>query len=172
MNRLPSLAAGIGKAGFEWNQPPTRPPSASQSDFSTDSDLTFASAPPGDGASSSPKQSSFASQSQAGTSADMPTFAKDQIQGSDEDMAGDAMAEQETHDSGMSDDTNPEQDARAGSLFSAMQTKAPGLTPLRLTPKAEPAKLRSVSLQSHLTPSHPSYRRELECEILVIQLHT
>lgn len=151
MNRLPSLAAGIGLAGFEWNQPPDRPPSASPSDFSTDSDLTFASAPPGDGASSSLKQSPVASQSRAGTSADMATFEKDQPQGSAEDMAGDPMAEQEAHDSGMSDDTKHEQDAGAGSVFSAMQTKAPGLSPLRLTPKAETAKLRSVSLQSRLT---------------------
>ena len=151
MNRLPSLAAGIGKAGFEWTSPPPRHPDASPSDLSTDSDLTFAPAPPGDGASSSPKQSSFASQSQAGTSAGMSTLATDQPR----DSGGDSVAEQETQDSSMSDDITPEQDARAGSLFSAMQTKAPGLTPLRLTPKTEPAKLRSLPLRPHLTPSHP-----------------
>lgn len=153
INRVPSLAAGIGGAGFEWNPSPVRPPSAASSDLSADSNLTFASAAPDDGASSSPKQSMFASQSQAGTSADMSTYGEYKHEGSDE-VAGNPVAKQ---DSSMFDDTTHEQDAGAGSSLPAIQTNVPGLAPLRLTPKTDLAQPRSAPLQFHLTLPHSTH---------------
>lgn len=149
MNRLPSLAAGISGAGFEWDPSPARTPSLTPPDLNTESHLTFASAPTDD-SDSRPAQST--AQSQAGTSADALTSQNNLHGGFDEDTAGDPMAEDNAEDSSMSADTSQEEEAGAGSLFSAMQTKAPGLTPLRLTPKTEPAQARSAPLSLHAAP--------------------
>lgn len=138
MNRQPSLAAGISGAGFEWNPSPSRAPPSVPSDLSTEPHLTFPSAP-ADDSNSRPAQSAFATQSQAGTGADTPASSDKEHNNDDEDTAGENQAE----GSSMSADTQAEE-AGAGSLFSTMQTRAPGLTPLRLTPKTEPAQPRSA----------------------------
>ena len=139
MSRLPSLAAGISGAGFEWNPSPARTPSPTPSDLNTESHLTFASTKD---SSSRPAQST--AQSQADTSAEASTSQDPLHEGSHEDTAGDAVAVGEAENSSMSADTIQQEEARAGSFSSAMQTKAPGLTPLRLTPKTEPAQPRSA----------------------------
>lgn len=150
MNRLPSLAAGISGAGFEWNPSPATSPSPMPSNLSTESHLTFATVPTDD-SSSRPAQST--AQFPADATAD--ACQKDLHEASDEDTAGDPMGEDKAEDARMSADTTHEEDAGAGSLFSAMQTKAPGLTPLRLVPKTEPAQPRSAHLSLH-PPVHCS----------------
>lgn len=156
MNRQPSLAAGISGAGFEWNPSPSRTPPSVPSDLSTEPHLTFAPAPAGD--SNKPAQSAFATQSQAGTGADTSACSEEEYQSYDEDTAGEDKAE----GSSMSADTTQAEEAGAGSLFSTMQTRAPGLTPLRLTPKTEPAQSRSAcqpsppgTIKYSATPSCP-----------------
>ena len=139
MSRLPSLAAGISGAGFEWNPSPARTPSPTPSHLNTESHLTFASTKD---SSSRPAQST--AQSQADTSAEASTSQDPLHGGSHEDTAGDAVAVGEAENSSMSADTIQQEEAGAGSFSSAMQTKAPGLTPLRLTPKTEPAQPRSA----------------------------
>lgn len=169
MNRLPSLAAGISGAGFEWDPSLARIPSLTPSDLNTESHLTFASAPTDD-SSSRPAQST--AQSQAGTSADASTGQHHLHEAFDGDSAGDPMAEDKAEDSSMSPDATQEEEAGAGSLFSAMQTKAPGLTPLRLTPKTELAQDRSAALSLHpppltlVAPCHPTPHNvtKLQCD--------
>lgn len=144
MNRQPSLAAGISGAGFEWNPSPSRTPPSVPSDLNTESHLAFASAP-ADDSNSRPAQSTFASQSQAGTGADTPASSQEEHKSKDEDTVGEDQAE----GSSMSADKTQAEEAGAGSLFSTMQTRAPGLTPLRLTPKTEPAQPRSAGQSCH-----------------------
>ena len=147
MNRQPSLAAGISGAGFEWNPSPSRTTPSVPSDFNTELHLTFASVP-ADDSNSRPAQSAFATQSQAGTGADTPASSEKEHKNNDENTAG----EDKSEDSSMSADTTQAKEAGAGPLFSTMQTRAPGLTPLRLTPKTEPAQPRSASQPCH----HPA----------------
>lgn len=156
MNRAPSLAAGIGGSGFEWNPNPAKRSKsnpAESSDSQAEPGLTFSPAAPGDEQQEGPFRNSPKSESGDQTDAisksndirqseegihqilDDPT--RDLQQGR-VDLMDDEMG------STMSDYDHQEE-REPSSSFASMQTRAPGLTPLRLTPKSAPAKPRSDS---------------------------
>ena len=158
MNRLPSLAAGISGSGFEWDPSPAKRPLPDPPTLNTDSNLTFSSSPPVDNSSNNRAQPERAEGS------DIFASRHDLDEVRAEGMPHDAMTEKMEEGSNNSDVTNDEQDEGAQSMFSAMQTKAPGLTPLRLTPKTEPPKPRSAFLPFH----GASARMHSTCALLSI----
>lgn len=140
MNRLPSLAAGISGSGFEWNPSPANRSLPDPPTLNTDSNLTFSSSLPLSNSSNSLAQAARAEGS------DIFSSWHDLDEARAESAPHDAMTEEVEEGPSNLDYSNKEQDEGAQSVFSAMQTKAPGLTPLRLTPKTEPVKPRSAFL--------------------------
>lgn len=149
MNRAPSLAAGIGGSGFEWNPNPAKRSKsnpAESSDSQAEPGLTFSPAAPGDEQQEGPirdqtdaiSKSDDISQSEEGIHQTLDDPTRDLQQGR-VDLMDDEMG------STMSDYDHQEE-GEPSSSFASMQTRAPGLTPLRLTPKSAPAKPRSDSL--------------------------
>ena len=168
MDRLPSLAAGISDSGFDLAPKPKRAKSSARSDSDSESAVTFsptrksAQQRKREAAAARAREISFAVRSdgsspssdshimQIGTN---PTSAEDdtcvdmsfhtddqfQVQQIPDDPTSPQNQDTCSHTPG---DPFHHMSPEATSSFASMQTKAPGLTPLRLTPKPVQEKRR------------------------------
>lgn len=147
MIRAPSLAAGIGGTGFEWNPNPAsrrpRPNPATRSNSNAESNLTFSPKASiiehmKDPISSLSKSGSDGQSDTANQGYD-PRPSESEIQ----QIPDEPMSDEESSE--MSDQTNQGPQESSAFDFNSIQTRAPGLTPLRLTPKSAPETARSDS---------------------------
>ena len=160
MNRVASLAAGIGGSSFEWNPHPAakRSTPAVKSDSHSETNLTFSPTTNADQIAE-PTSSMFKPGSEAQSDAAYYVADFHPSESDIQQIPDEVMYDEE--DSSMSDVTNvrQEQEEESAPSFESMQTTAPGLPPLRLHPKSAPEKPRSGSkpyLRHLLLPTHDS----------------
>ncbi|KAL0024653.1 hypothetical protein WJX77_006333 [Trebouxia sp. C0004] len=141
MNRVASLASGIGGSGFEWNPNPAGQQStlARNPASAPESNLTFSpSAANDEQMGLSPSSLPIISSGEWTDSVNDFHPSESSIQ----QIPDEVMFDEEDYSMSHSCNARQEQEEESAPSFDCIQTKAPGLTPLRLTPKSAPEKTR------------------------------
>ena len=139
MNRVASLASGISGSGFEWNPNPAGQQSklARNPASVSESNLTFSPSRAND-------ERISPSTLPVIFSGDWTDLVDDvhPSESSIQQIPDEVMFDEEDNSMSASSNARQEQEEESAPSFDSIQTKAPGLTPLRLTPRSAPEKIR------------------------------